>query len=215
MYVYLDESGDTGWTFTHPYRQGGSSRYLCLAFLFLPHGSRKVAKNLLTSLYRKYGWSSEKKASDAVDSQREDFANLVVQMLKDHPEIKIDCIVVKKENVQPHLRLDGNKIYNYMCRLVLPEYVKNESSFYFCPDKRSIKVESGYSLPHYLEMILSFDYNSPVQLHYCPLESTNNRNLQFVDWVANCVWRKFENGHSSAFDKMSAAIRVRRLYFTP
>jgi hypothetical protein len=215
MHVYLDESGDTGWTFAQPYRQGGSSRYLCLAFIFLPHGQRKAAKDIMSSLYRKYGWSVEKKASDAQDSQREEFADLVVAMLKLHPEIKIDCIVTKKENVQPHIRLDGNKIYNYMCRLVIPEYVKNETSFHFCPDKRSIKVESGHSLPHYLDMVLGFEYNSPVELKYCPLESTHNRSLQFVDWMANCVWRKFENGNSSAFDKMSAFIRVRKLYFVP
>jgi len=29
-----------------------------------------------------------------------------------HPEIKIDCIVVKKENVQEHIRRDPNKLYN-------------------------------------------------------------------------------------------------------
>jgi len=213
MHVYLDESGDTGWTFTHPYRAGGSSRFLCLAFIFLPDADRKAAKNLMTVLYRKYGWTAEKKASDVLDSQREDFADLVIQMLKLHPQIKIDCIITKKENVQPHIRMDGNKIYNYMCRLVMPEHVKNEVSFHFYPDKRSIKVESGHSLPDYLDMVLGFEYNSPVKLIYQPTESTNCRSLQFVDWMANCVWRKFENGTSPAFDKMSSAIRVRKLYF--
>jgi len=213
VHVFLDESGDTGWTFNQPYRHGGSSRFLCLAFVFLPDADRKAAKNLMTSLYRKYGWTSEKKASDALESQREDFADLVVVMLQSHPGIKVDCIVTKKENVQPHIRSDGNKIYNYMCKLVVPEHVKNEPVYHFHPDKRSIKVESGHSLPHYLDMVLGFEHDSPVQLQYRPLESTHNRSLQFVDWMANCVWRKFENGSSPAFDKMSAMIRVRRLYF--
>jgi hypothetical protein len=158
MHVYLDESGDTGWTFTHPYRNGGSSRYLCLAFIFLPDESRRAARDLMTCLYRKYGWVAEKKAADATDSQRDDFADITITMLKTNPKIQIDCIVVKKENVQAHIRSDGNKLYNYMCKLVIPEHVKDETSFHFYPDKRSIKLESGHSLPHYLEMVLGFDY---------------------------------------------------------
>jgi len=33
MHVFLDESGDLGWNFEHPFRMGGSSRFLTLAFL--------------------------------------------------------------------------------------------------------------------------------------------------------------------------------------
>ena len=112
MHVYLDESGDMGWTFTKPYRSGGSSRYLCLAFLFLPKSKKKAARDLMSDLYRKYGWISEKKASDATESQLVDFAEMVLAMVAANPDIKVDCIVCKKENVQAHIRDDENKIYN-------------------------------------------------------------------------------------------------------
>ncbi len=167
----------------------------------------------MTEMYRAYGWLGEKKAADTIDSQQLDFAHRTINMLQAHPRIKIDCIVTQKENVQPHIRLDGNKIYNYMCKLVIPEHVQTEPFFYFHPDKRSIRVDSGRSLPDYLEMVLGFDYDSSVELRYEPLESTNNRSLHFVDWMANCVWRKFENNHSPAFDLLEHSIRVRRLFF--
>jgi len=36
MNVYVDESGDLGWEFAQPFRQGGSSRYLTIASLLVP-----------------------------------------------------------------------------------------------------------------------------------------------------------------------------------
>lgn len=167
----------------------------------------------MSELYRKYEWTSERKASDAVESQLMDFAERVLAMLAANPDVKIDCIVCKKENVQPHIRDDENKIYNYMCKLIIPDHVRGEPFFRFHPDKRAIKVESGRSLPHYLEMVLGFDLNSPVRLIYEPQESTFNRSLHFVDWMAHCVWRKYEDANSPAFDRLYPAINVRRLFF--
>src|SRR5882724_11104030 len=155
MRVYLDESGDMGWKFSHPFRQGGSSRYLCLAFLFLPKSHRKLPQRIIADLYKKYGWREEMKASLAVESQKLEFSFAVNQMLLSHPKIKIDCIVAKKENVKTHIRADANKLYNYMCKLVMIEYVKQVPQFVFIPDKRSIKVVSGNSLSDYLQIHLS------------------------------------------------------------
>lgn len=95
MLVYLDESGDTGWTFTHPFRHGGSSRFLCLAFMFLPESDRKLPKKIISGLYAKYGWKSEMKASQAVESQKLEFCSLATQLLVDNKNIKIDCIVAQ------------------------------------------------------------------------------------------------------------------------
>jgi hypothetical protein len=36
MNLYLDESGDLGWTLDKPYQAGGSSRYLTIATLIIP-----------------------------------------------------------------------------------------------------------------------------------------------------------------------------------
>ena len=112
MQVYLDESGDTGWSFSFPYRAGGSSRYLCLAFLFVPKTHGKITRSIIVEMYKKCGWASEKKASSASPAQKLDFCGQMNKCLISHPEIKIDCIVVKKENVQEHIRRDPNKLYN-------------------------------------------------------------------------------------------------------
>lgn len=49
---YLDESGDLGWKFHQPYRQGGSSRYLSLAAIILPFDKKHLPKRFITDLYK-------------------------------------------------------------------------------------------------------------------------------------------------------------------
>jgi hypothetical protein len=134
-------------------------------------------------------------------------------MLAAHRGIKIDCIVAKKENVQQHIRCDSNKLYNYMCRLVIPDYVQTEPKVEFIPDKRSIKVQSGSSLSDYLQTVLWFDCSARTRLIHCPQESHHNYNLQFTDWIAHCVWSHFEDGENVVFAKLAPAIRIRKLYF--
>jgi hypothetical protein len=90
-------------------------------------------------LYAKYGWTTEKKSSAAAENQKLDFCAATNQLLINEPSIKIDWIVAKKENVQPHIRTDPNILYNFMCELVMIDYVKLVPEFVFIPDKRSVK----------------------------------------------------------------------------
>jgi len=213
MLVYLDESGDTGWKFLKPYRHGGSSRYLCLAFLFLPKRHWKLPRKIIADLYHKYRWVHEMKACKATDSQKIEFCKATQQMLLDNQDIKIACIVVKKQNVQQHIQTDPNKLYNYMCKLVVVDHVARESEIEFIPDKRSIKVESGNSLSDYLQTSLWFDHNAKTKVVNNPQESDKNYNLQFVDWIANCVWSHFEDAETTVYPQIGPHIKVRHLFF--
>lgn len=166
-------------------------------------------------MYQKYGWKNEKKSSGATPGMKVEFANAVVSLLASFPEIKIDCIVANKEKVATHIRNDPNKLYNYMCRLVVPDYVKGSQQFEFIPDKRSVKVESGNSLSDYLQTHLWFECSYTCKLINLPDESERNRNLQFVDWIANTVWLNFESQKSDAYQILikSPSVKIRRLYF--
>lgn len=211
--VYLDESGDTGWNFAFPFRNGGSSRFLCLAFLFLPNDHRKITEQIVIDLYKKYRWLKERKASKTSQKQKLEFANSLNALLQNVNEIKIDCIVVKKENVQPHIRADPNKLYNYMCKLVVIDYVKKVAEVEFIPDNRTIKVASGNSLSDYLQTTLWFECGVATTLRNNPQQSDRNYNLQFVDWIAHCVWAHFEDGETRVFSEVSRHIKIRQLFF--
>src|ERR1035441_5537034 len=85
-------------------------------------------------------------------------------MLAKCPEIALHAIVVKKENVQAHIRTDSNKLYNYMIRLALLDKMAKHDVVTLVPDPRSIKVQSGNSLHDYLQMQLWFEKKATTKL---------------------------------------------------
>ena len=74
-------------------------------------------------------------------------------------------ITVKKENVAAHIREDKNLIYNFMTKLVIPEYVKGYQKVDLFPDPRSIKVQSTNSLKDYLQIHLWFELKVSTKLY--------------------------------------------------
>lgn len=213
MQILIDESGDVGWILDKPYRKGGSSQYLTLACLFLPKSLKNLPKNIIRAMYKKMGWQNEKKASTATMKQKTIFCQNVITLLKSNPSIKIETITVKKENVANHIREDGNKLYNYMISLIIPEYTNGYSEVDFIPDERSVKVKSGNSLVDYLQVKLWFDYKQQTKLINKPGRSHEQYNLQFIDWVTHCIWINFERGQNTMYDILTPHIKNRTLFF--
>ncbi len=50
-------------------------------------------------------------------------------------------------------------------------------------------------------------------LSYQPVESHNNKRLIFIDWVANFIWRKYEDEVEEPFQILSQSIEVKELFF--
>ena len=153
MHVYFDESGDLGWTFNKPYGAGGSSRYLTIAFLIIEPKLTFVTKRIVRNIYRMAGHSfaKELKGSRLRDHEKVQFVQKVRRMLQKHSTIKLAAITVDKRNIEPHIRNDKNFIYNYMIKLVIPEYIKTYNEVSLFPDPRSIKVKSQNSMKDYLQ----------------------------------------------------------------
>lgn len=213
LQIFVDESGDLGWNFARPFGQGGSSRYLTLACLILPDPHRRRAGDIISRFYAEYKWQKEKKASNASHPQRVKFCDHLSDLLYRYPDIKVDVITVNKINVQAHIRADANKLYNYMLGLVLPDHVQAQTEFELVTDARSIKVKSANSLADYLQIKLWFDLNCATKVIHRPGNSAGNYTLQFVDWIAHCAWRHYEQSDSECCDKIKACAKVRHLFF--
>lgn len=212
---YLDESGDLGWNFTAPYRQGGSSRYLTIATLICPSDKKHLPKRLIKSLYIKFKWDSslEKKWSDMILQERIAFAQSTKSLLIGHPEIKLAAITVAKEHVENHIRQDGNKLYNYMINLSLIDEMAKYDNVIFCPDERSIKVKSGNSLHDYLGIGLAFTKKVATNLQTMPCNSASSKNSQFADMLAGLVQGHYENSTNSCWRILGHHIKSKRLFF--
>ncbi|MGD9730469.1 MAG: DUF3800 domain-containing protein, partial [Nitrospiraceae bacterium] len=179
--IYLDESGDLGWTLDQPYRAGGSSRYLTISALVVPSEKTHLPKRLIKDLYKAQKWSkaTEKKWVDMSQTARLDFANRAAKLKLAQPDICYSTITVKKENVQAHIRADSNKLYNYMIKMLLLDRMAAFEHVTLIPDPRSIKVQSGNSLHDYLQTELWFTKNVATELKTTPLNSASSLGLQF------------------------------------
>lgn len=214
--IYLDESGDLGWSFERPYRAGGSSRHLTIASLEVSPNLKDKPKRLVKKLYKKFNWntSKEKKWSEMSVSERTFFAEKALELTTTYPsEIKYHSISVKKERVMPHIRSDANKLYNYMIGLSLLDCMSQHDSVTFVPDPRTIKVQSGNSLHDYLTTKLWFDLNARTQLSTQPISSDQCLNLQFADMLSGLVQHHFEDGNSNAWRILESNICHKKLFF--
>ncbi len=179
MNVYIDESGDLGFNFKLPYRKGGSSRYLTIAFLLIPKNLSSLPKRIVRDLYRRkrIPTTKEIKGAQLDEADRSFLAKRISKLLKKSSRIRIFAITVNKREVKEHIRHDPNKLYNYMISLILPDRIRRYQRVSLIHDKRSIKVKSGNSLVDYLQIKIWFELNSKTQIDYQPLESHIALNL--------------------------------------
>lgn len=213
--IALDESGDLGWKFDAPYRQGGSSRFLTIASILYPQEKKQYPKRLVRKLYTKFGWNpkEEMKWAEMGDRRRIEFAKRLKKLVTDHNDIKLLSITVRKENVEDHIRQDGNKLYNFMIGLSLLDEMKNHDNVTFIPDPRSIKVKSGNSMHDYLQTKLWFDKKAKTSLTTTPMDSQSCKALQVADMLSGVVQNHYEDGNNKAWEILCPYIHNKTLFF--
>jgi hypothetical protein len=213
--IFVDESGDLGWNFAAPYRNGGSSRYLTIGALCTPPNKEHLARRVVRDLYSRFGWNTkkEKKWADMSDSARAEFARTARRLRVDNADIFFHTITVWKQNVMQHIQSDPNKLYNYMIRLSLLDRMSTHSSVTLIPDPRSIKVESGNSLPDYLQLELWFNKKVQTRLFMMRKESDKCEELQFTDMLSGLVQSFHEDNEQENLQVLGPTIKQSRLYF--
>jgi hypothetical protein len=145
--------------------------------------------------------------------QRKEFATTTRKMCEKHTNVKLHAIVVRKENVENHIRQDANKLYNYMIGLMLLDEMSQNDVVTCVPDPRTLKVASGNSLHDYLQIKLWFEKKTKTVLRTHPMDSKQNTTLQFVDMLAGVVQSRFEHTHKENFEILVPVTKVKCLFF--
>jgi hypothetical protein len=114
-----------------------------------------------------------------------------------------------------HIRNDPNKLYNYMIRLSLLNFMAKHDLVTMIPDPRSIKVQSGNSLHDYLQIELWFTKQVETVLVTLPQDSQHCLGIQFADMLAGLVQSHYEDGERPNFSTLCHRIQLVRLYFGP
>jgi Protein of unknown function (DUF3800) len=214
-HIFLDESGDLGFSFHKKYRIGGSSRHLTIGYLLCPVNKSPILRRVAKDVYTKFGFKigREKKATELKPKQKVYICNSVVDLINKNPDFLIGAITVKKERVMDHIRSDPNKLYNYMMRLSILDKIKGHDKSKLTRDERSIKVASGNSCIDYLQSIMWFDYRSATALEDNPCPSHHDDGIILADWLTNFIWGHYEDSDSDAFNIISSHLRNQTLYF--
>ncbi len=203
MRIYIDESGDLGWTLDKPNRNGGSSKYITLTGLVISEDDEKYINRFISDIYKKYKLTPniEKKGANFLPEHSSFITNQLNKITAKSDSFKIISITVNKANVFDALRKDKNIFYNYVLGLLLaPEIVKHVE-IEIKLDKRTIKVSHGESFPDYIKTKIWGDgHDIAIDCEF--LESTNEKMLWFADWYANFVWRNHEDNENSAYDQL-------------
>ena len=212
MHIYLDESGDLGFSFDQPFRKGGSSHYLTISFLLIPGELSHLPKRVVRKLYNKRNQPAgvELKGSQLTLPERVYFATQTGKLLARHPEINVFSVTINKQTIKNPDNCASGRLYNYVNRLILLDKIKGESCVTFIPDRRSIKAKNGNLLADYLQTALWFELDSDTVIQNRPQESHKTLNLQFIDWVGHIIWKKYEDNEIEAYD-----ILKRKVDLTP
>ncbi|MEM9885990.1 MAG: DUF3800 domain-containing protein [Bacteroidota bacterium] len=200
-HAYFDESGDLGWTLDKPYRKGGSSQYFTIAALILPSEKEKYINRFIKKFHKERGGQErEYKGADFSNRKAKVMARKIVSLLQDDDEMILAAATIKKADVPTILQGTDNSniLYNHMVQSILCPTIKNLHQVQIIPDKRSVPSGSQNSCADLIKHKLWCELQSNTNIHYQAAESHHNQRLQFIDWVANFVWRRFEDEHSES-----------------
>lgn len=215
MNVYLDESGDLGWKLDKPYRHGGSSKFMTIAYVACLAEKKHLLRRIVVDVYNhtKTDPKTELKGSSLTVQEKCFFAEKVRKLVSMNPDIVIGSITVNKSKVQTHIREDANKLYNYMIKLAVLPAIKREPLVNLIRDNKTVKVKSGNSLIDYLQTTIWFELGSPTKIVDIPSDSKKVKNLIFIDWMNNLIWGKYEDRNDAPYDILRNVISSRKLFF--
>jgi len=207
-FVYLDESGDLGFS-------KGSSKYFVISFIAMDSKTNLMLDRKIKTIRqkRRLKRNVEIKASNSSNSLR---VNVLCEICS--LPIKIYSITVNKQGVYESLREGTNILYNYMTNLILVPYVEQEKIDNICiiADLRINRIYRGMRFGNYLKYKIFYEKglrNKKLDIKY--LDSFSSNALQAVDYVAFGFFRKYERGQNKYYEILKERIiEDKNLYFS-
>lgn len=204
MLIFLDESGDFGWSLDKPRFEGGSSRFITIAGIVIEKDQMKDLIQYTRGIFYKYQLNPRLELKGKKISNQ-----LALSITKDLLTLssitpfQIISVTVDKRSVSHQLRRDSNVFYNHMLNNLLTDHVKNYNEIEIVLDDRTTKSGSRNSFEDCLrakcwgELGLNTDVSCRFE------ESHKNRGISLADWLANFVWRNYENNMTHAYSQLT------------
>jgi chorismate mutase len=198
MYVYIDESGDLGFS-------SKSSRFFVVAYLTLdyPFEISKLMKRLLKRMHERKEYArgySELKYSNSKDIVR----RKVLEKLCEH-NIKVGFVVLEKAKVKTELRKNSAMLYNFVIvdsimKNILPKLMPNDK-LHIIVDRSLSRIAADAFNTYAIDkaswlMTVQWRQTEHIKLSNIEVHHENSQKepcLQAADFLAGACYHKYEN----------------------
>lgn len=181
LYVYIDESGDLG-------KYG--SKYFTVAAVIVEDQQilkRIIKKVRQRKLKKTIKQLPELKANNSDRLTREAVLNYVKKA-----NCSIFAIVVEKDHIMNHLFEIKNKLYNYLCGILMEKIIIPSNKLVIIIDKKHTNTLMREDFNSYIKNKLSLrESKLEIEIHH--KESFSLNELQVVDFIAWSINRKFNS----------------------
>jgi len=188
MYIFLDESGDLGFS-------KKSSRWFVLTIV-LTNNHRKIEKAIKKvhrGLKKKYKKVKELHAyhADPITRKR------ILKLLAENDDLRILCIILNKKKVYVDLTKQKAYLYNFTANILLDRMhnkgvIKDGKRVDIIIDQRETNKFLKKNFEDYLTNNLTKKANNDFKIKIKP--SHTEKCLQAVDFVSWAIFRKYECG---------------------
>jgi len=206
MYVYLDESGDLGFS-------KGGSRYFTIAFVVTEDPIHFIRCVKEVKIKYNIPRSVELKGNTTREVIKKDLLSRFQKL-----DLEVHAITVRKINVEPKLQKDTNILYNYMVGLSLVERILGESAnarVVINVDRRIIAITAGFKFNEYLRYKIWYEgKRQDINLEIHHRDSHKNYAIQGIDVICNSIFRKYNSNNYQLFNLIKDKVKSdRRLFF--
>jgi len=206
LYIYLDESGDLGFS-------EDSTPYFTIAFLVIEKSV--LFKRCVKKIKIKYGIPRDEELKGST-TRKEIKGDLLKRICK--LPVEIHSITVEKGNVEDKLRRDTNILYNYMVGLSLVEKIlqlPKNSEVIVVVDRRITSITSGFKFDEYLRYKIWFEgKRRDIDLKTHHVDSHQSYVIQGIDVITNAIFRKYNAGDEALYTIIQDKIRSdKKLFF--
>jgi hypothetical protein len=198
--VYLDESGDLGFT-------RGSSRYLVIAATIATERVNfdRIVKKGNEKLKVKGKCRAEVKFNNSDDWIKHYYIDKYCET-----SCKVVWGAVLKNSTKADLKRKKDKLYNYLCgRVMAPVFESaHTKKFNVIIDKRAGGRAERNDFDGYLEGILDNHHQGPFppSLRLSHFDSCNNAGLRVHDFVVGSIFRYLERKDAQYYEKLKPKV---------
>lgn len=187
-HVFIDESGDLG---------KFGSKYFTIAGIFVdrPKALAKIIKKLRQrKLKKKLKQLPELKANKSPPEVREFVLKKVAGF-----DCKIFAVVVDKSMIYDYLFSAKDKLYNYLCGVLLSFIPLDKGRLVITIDKKHGNTALREEFGSYIRRRMWWSHPLvKIEIYHLPSHARNE--LQVADFVAWCINRKYNTGDERYFE---------------